>query len=242
MTTNSVIPAPVPPTVTSDIKSAESKIGVFLTAHHIVLYVLLGLAIGAGIYLFESKAANRAGAKADAAIAALAAEKDHSAQLVALYTASEAAREQDRAQLTAAVARIQTQSKVQIVHDQALPAPQLSQRIDDLTNSKAGTATVDSSQNVVVPPVEAHELVTQVDQGAADAATVVKDEVIISSQTATIAGQSQIIDNDKVVLAKQIDTDTKVLKAAKAVSRKSKFKWFLIGVVTGFTAREIIKP
>lgn len=226
----------------TEIKAVETKIGVLLTAHHIVLYVLLGLAISAGIYLFQSGRADRAEAKADAAVTALAVEKDHSAQLAALYATNEAAREKDREQLAAAVTQNQAQAKIQIVHDQALLAPQLANRIDDMTAFKQGTTTLDPSQNLVVPVPVAKVIVAKIDQGTSDADTVVKYAATIKSQTDTINDQTAIIASDKTTLAKQIETDTLVLNAAKAVSRKSKLKWFFAGFVTGFVSREIIKP
>jgi hypothetical protein len=229
-------------TIGSEVQAAEKKVGVFLTAHHIVLYVLLALSITAGVYLFQSARADRAEAKAEAATTALAVEKDHSAQIASLFATAEAARVADRQQLDDAVSKIQSQTKVQIVHDQALPAPQLANRIDDLTSFKQGTTTLDASQNLVVPIPVAKAIVADLDQGQADSQTVVKRDQTIVSLNDTIAGQKDLIAEDAKVLAKQIDTDTKTLNAEKAKSRKSKIKWFFAGVVTGFVGRQLVKP
>jgi len=67
-------------TITDEIKSAEKQMGVFVTAHHIVLYVALALALLTGVYLVESKIAAVAEEKAQASQTALAIEKDHSSQ------------------------------------------------------------------------------------------------------------------------------------------------------------------
>ena len=54
-------------TLQTDIQTTEKKIGVFLSAHHIVLYVLLLGAALTGIYLVESKIASLQEARAQAA-------------------------------------------------------------------------------------------------------------------------------------------------------------------------------
>jgi hypothetical protein len=93
-----------------------------------------------------------------------------------------------------------------------------------------------------VPLPLAVDIVTRLDQGLADAQTVVQQTGIIKNQTATITDQADIIVEDKKVLATQIETDAKVLKAEKANARKGKLKWFGIGFVAGFISREAIKP
>jgi hypothetical protein len=225
--------------VTDEIKSTEKQIGVFLTSHHIVLYLALAATLLAGTYLVMSKVAEAKEARAQAAETALAVEKDHSAQLAAAFAQAQAQRDKDNAASLAAIAQIKSQTQVQIVHDKALPAPDLGHRIETLTGFKQDTIVLDSSQNLVLPLPLGQEIAAKLDQGEADAATVAKQESVIKNDEATIKDQAAIIVEDKAVLAKQIDADAKVLSAEKAACRKSKMKWFGAGVVVGFIGRRL---
>jgi len=228
--------------ISTDIQGIEKQAGVFLSTHHIVLYLLLAAALGLGIYTVESKYAALQEARATAAEQALAVEKDHSAQLTAAFAQAQAQRDLQNAQFQQTILALQKQAQVQIIHDKALPAPELGHRIETLTGFKQGAITLDVSQDLIVPLPLGQEIVAKLDQGLADAQTVVQQAGIIKNQGDTISGQISIIAEDKKVLAVQIDSDTKVLNAEKAKCRKSKFRWFGIGFVTGFIGREIIKP
>jgi hypothetical protein len=231
--------------VNTDIQAAEKqvqRIGVFLTGHHIVLYLLLAAALGLGIYTFESKYAALQEARATSAEQALAVEKDHSAQLTQAFQQAQAQRDLQNAQFQQTILALQKQTQVQIIHDKALPAPELGNRIETLTGFKQGAITLDSSQDLIVPLPLGQEIVAKLDQGLADSQTVIQQAGIIKNQADTISGQISIIAEDKKVLADQILADTKVLNAEKAKCRKSKFKWFGAGVVVGFIGREILKP
>jgi len=162
--------------------------------------------------------------------------------LAAAYATAQAQRDRENAQFLATIQQIQSQTKVQIVHDQQLPAPELGHRIEDLTGFKQGTVTLNSNQDLIVPLSLAQNIVARIDQGVADAQTVQQQAGVIANQTNTINDQTGIIQEDKKVLADQIVTDTKVLNAEKAKGRKGKLKWFGIGFVTGFIGREILKP
>jgi len=229
-------------TINSDLIGVEKRVGIYLSVHHIVLYVLLAGALLTGVYLVESKLSSLAEAKAAAAEQALAVEKDHSAQLAAAFAANEAQRQKDNAAFIASITQIQAQAKTQVVIDRTLPVKDTGHRIEDLTGFKQGTVVFDSSDNLVVPLPLGREIVARLDQGIADAQTVVKQDNVIKNQTATIADQASIIVEDKKVLAAQIDTDTKVLNAEKAKARKSKLKYFGAGVIVGFIGRTILKP
>lgn len=229
-------------TLQEDIKSAETKAGVFLSAHHIVLYVLLiGVTI-TGVYLIESKIASLQEARAQAAEQALAVEKDHEAKLTQAFQQAQAQRDAQNAQFLQTIAQLQSQAKVQIIHDKALPAPELGHRIEDITGFKRDTITLDPSQDLIVPLPLGQEIVAKLDQGLADAQTVVQQAGVIKNLNDTVIGQTAIIAEDKKVLASQIAADGKELSACKASARKGKLKWFGIGVVVGFIGREILKP
>jgi hypothetical protein len=228
-------------TVETTVSAAANKWGVWLTAHHVVLYIALAAALGFGIYTVESKYAAVKTAEANAAVQALAAEKQHEADLVAQFDKAQAARDAQDAALLKTIQTVQSQTKVQIVHDKALPAPDLGHRIETITGFKQGTITLDASQDLIVPLPLGQEIVARLDQGIADAATVVAQAGIIKNDEAEISDQAVIIENDKKILADQITADGKVLSAEKAKCRKSKWKWFLVGLVSGFVGRSAIK-
>lgn len=229
-------------TVSTEIQSAEKQFGIWLTAHHIVLYLALAGAIGTGIYVVESKVASLQEARAQAAEQALAVEKDNEAKLTQAFQQAQAQRDAQNAQFLQTIAQLQSQAKVQIIHDKVLPAPDLGHRIEDITGFRQGTITLSPTDDLIVPLPLGQEIVAKLDQGLADAQTVVQQQGIIKNQNDTITGQIAIIAEDKKVLADQITADTKILSAEKAKCRKSKWKWFAAGAVFGFIGREILKP
>ena len=227
-------------TINSDLKGAEAQVGVWLSAHHIVLYVLLAGASLTGVYLVESKLSSLADAKAAAAEQALAVEKDHSAQLAAAFAANEAQRQKDNAAFIASITQIQSQVKTQVVIDRTLPVKDTGHRIEDLTGFKQGSVIFDSSDNLIVPLPLGREIVARLDQGIADAQTVVKQESVIKNLTATVADENAIIVEDKEVLAATIDADAKVLNAEKAKNRKSKLKIAVLAYAAGWLSRKLV--
>lgn len=227
--------------VKTDIQSIEKKAGVWLSAHHILLYIALAIAGFFGVYAIESKIASVAEAKAEAAQTALAVEKDHSAQLTAAFATAQTQRDKENAAFLQTISLLQSQTKVQIVHDKALPAPELGHRIETLTGFKQDTITLDASQDLIVPLPLAQDITARLDQGAADAQTVTQQTAVIKNQVATIAEQTNIITEDKAVLDKTIKADATELTKVKADARKSKLKWFGAGVVVGFVGRQFAK-
>lgn len=215
------------------VKVTEAKVGVFLTAHHLVLYGILALLISLGVYLVESKIAAVETARADSAVQALAVEKDHVAQLQKAYETAEAERVKQNETFLATIQQAQSQAKVQIVHDRALPPPELGHRIETITGFKQGTITLDASQDLVLPLPLGQEIVARLDQGAADAITVVNQSNIIKNHEKTISDQSNLLAQDKMILGDQIKTDGEVLKAEKAKNRKGMWKHVGIGVGIG---------
>ena len=228
-------------TSVTPIQSIEKKAGVFLTTHHIILYLALAVAIGVGIYFIESKYAALQEARAQAAEQALAIEKDHSAQLTAQYAADETKRQQELLQIYNTIAQIKSQTKVQIVHDQAAPAPEVGHRIETITGFQQGTITLTPTDDLIVPLPVAHDIVALLDQGDSDAKVVKQQQTVIDTQTATITQQTAIIAEDKKVLATTIVADAKELSAAKASARTGKLKWFGIGYVSGFVSGVIMR-
>jgi hypothetical protein len=226
----------------TELQNIEAKVGFFLSAHHIILYVLLTVAVLTGVYLIESKVAALETARANAAQQALEAEKDHSAQLVALVAQRDQQRERENTAFLLTISQIQAKAQTQIAIDKTLPVKDAGHRIESLTGFKQGTVTFDATDNLIVPLPLGREIVVRLDQGAADAQTVVQQAGIIKNQAGTIADKTAIIVEAGKVLVAQIDTDTKVLNAEKAKGRKGKLKWFGIGVVVGYLGRVVTHP
>ena len=228
-------------TISSDIQTIEKRAGVFLSAHHIVLYIALAVAGLFGVYAIESKWAAIETARADAAQQALAVEKDHSAQLASVYAAAQAQRDRDNAATQTQIAQLIATTQAQIAKDRVLPAPALGHRIETLTGFKQDTIKLDASQDLIVPLPLAQNIVVRLDQGAADAETVTKQTTLIANKDKTISDQAAIIVEDKNVLDKTVKADAAELAKAKAEARKGKLKWFGLGVVTGFVGRQFVK-
>src|SRR6202790_5718243 len=120
-------------TTPTELQNIETKAGLFITAHHAVLYILLGVALLSGVYLFESKYAAIETARATQAEQALATEKDHSAQLANIFAANQAQRDKDNAAFLLTISQAQSQAKVNVIHATAVPAPAASHRIETLS-------------------------------------------------------------------------------------------------------------
>jgi hypothetical protein len=217
-----------------EIQAVEKKFGVWITGHHMVLYTLLAGALAFGVYEVEAKIADLATARAEASQQALAVEKDHSDQLLKTFQEAQAQRDKENAAYLQTITQIRAQTQVQIVHDRALPAPELGNRIESLTGFKQGSITLNPSQDLIVPLPVAREIVVRLDQGAADAQTVVQQAGVIANQIKTINDQTGIIAEDKIVLVKQIKADGDELKKVKADARKSMWKHIGIGIGIGF--------
>lgn len=208
--------------------------------HHIILYaVAIALALG-GVYLIESRIAAHAEDKAEAAQIALAVEKDRSAQLEKVYQANQIERDKENAVFLQTIAQLQLNVKTQIIHDKALPPVELGKRIESVEGFKEGTISVDITGNLVVPVPVAQQIVGDLDQGKADAQTVVAQSGVIENLNKTVLDANGIIAEDKRVLASQIETDKKELSLVKAKARKSKLRWFGAGVVVGFIGRKLV--
>jgi len=208
--------------------------------HHIILYaVAIALALG-GVYLIESRIARHAEDKVEAAQIALAVEKDRSAQLEKLYQANSAAMAAQNAGFMQTIASLQKATAVQIIHDKALPPPELGERIESLEGFKKGTVTIDPNSNLVVPVPLAQQIVADLNQGEADAQTVVAQDKVIVNLNSLVVEANGVIAEDKKVLASQIEADKKELSLVKAKARKSKLRWFGAGVVVGFIGRKLV--
>lgn len=179
-------------------------------------------------------------AEKNAAIAAqVAVDNAAFSALQAKVTAQNAALIQANVALATALAK---QQKT----DAGLPLPELANRWLALVPDAKPTVTVDGG--VFLPESGAVATVQQLEEVPVQAQELVNDQILITNgndlagvQTKQVADLNaqvsglnlQIVDNGKVC-----DARVKVIKDAAA---KSKRRWFLIGLVSGFIGRSIIK-
>ncbi len=221
-----------------------------LDKHHIVLY---GVAIVFALsltYLYESKVADKNEQKYQQ-MKALDDLKDR--QNVQFQQQIQATIQQlqdtskqlqaTNAQQASTISSLKQQVQDQKGKDATLPPSDLANRIETL--APGGSITVngtgyilDQTKAVVIaqaleePPVLKQELAA--------------DEIIITNDTAIISNDAKILDAEKSahgsdVAALNADKATlnQEIVTIKAEARKSKFKWFIAGVVAGFTLGRI---
>ena len=107
-------PATPAPTIAQDIAAVEKKIGVWLDPVHIILVIMLIFASLGGVYLFESKEADAAAARAEIATQAANAAQAASASQAIQNAAIQAQAKEVEAALTAANAQL-AQANAQLI-------------------------------------------------------------------------------------------------------------------------------
>lgn len=160
------------------------------------------------------------------------------AQTLAQYQAMVDTLTKQNASLASAIAQRQTTLASDQTVDKTSTLPDLVTRWDNLAGTTGLTA---SGDNVVVPDTDARKTVEMLEQVAPLTADL-DDEKTVSANT-----QSELVEANKVnaantvqitALNTEITDQQKECKvevaSVKAAARKSKFKWFKVGFVTGF--------
>lgn len=246
------------------VQDVEKKIGVFLTAHHVVLYLALFAALFAGVYLFEDARIKVAQGKADKADAvALQAKQDAqtseqknaafqialTAQMKSLQEANaqqQAANAQMALALTAATNALAAQRKV----DATLPPTAIAGRWQTLVpnasvavtptgyavDGVSGLATVQALEEL---PVNRAKIVTLTSMLAGDDKTVLNDAAILEDEKKSHAAD---LANDAI----QLDASKKQTVAVQAdftlykkKARRNILRAFVVGFVSGFALRHV---
>ena len=221
-----------------------------LDKHHIILYaVAIVFALGL-TYTIESKIADRADAKFEAQ-KAIDQQKDVSNAQFQKQAADQLAQMKSvndqqqllNAQSQAAIASLRQQLKDQQGKDATLPPNDLAARIQTLAPGGivtpiAGGYTLDQPEGVAI--AQALENISVLNQELS------LDQMVISRDDTVIANDEKSLDVEKAAHAADNATaavDKKTLNdqiaSIKADARKSKFKWFIAGVVAGFTLGRI---
>lgn len=251
------------PTVATEIQAIEKSIGVFFDAKHLILAGLLAVAVIFGVYHFVSRRADAADARAAVATAVAKQAADDaaiSAKANTEFQAQTTAAIQQLQQANAALAAQNVQNSKALVD--ALAVLKSAQQVNVARNPNERAARWhELVPGATVSPVSGGGYTLNEDSGLAtlnalESLPVQGREIELLNQT--VANQQQIISNDGVALKKEqdahkadTDNDGKQLVAANKANdklkadydqlkddcRKSKFKWFGIGVVVGFIGR-----
>jgi DNA-binding ferritin-like protein len=216
-----------------------------------VLLSLVLLGAGWGYSKYLSHADNAATARATVAEQALAADKSKDAEN-ALATAQTLAQWQDMVQalvaqnkaLATAVASRQTTLVTQQKADSSLPVGDLANRLKTLGNAPDGTVSTNTQNQVILTqsgavavtqtletiPVLTSNLKDEIDLVTSEKAEADAAADVINDQTKQIAGLNLTIAGEETQCKAQV-------AQVQAQLKRSRWHWFLAGLVTGFVGR-----
>jgi hypothetical protein len=164
----------------------------------------------------------------------LAEQTQTDAQLAAQNAALLAQEAAANAALAKAATVRDAQTKTQQTVDQTLPLPALGQRWELLLNLQPSDIVPTNDGSLTVSSEAAHTTVAALEtiptsqaDLAGDATVIANDQKVETAQTTQIAGLDKQITDADVACKAQVATE-------KAKARRSKFRWFKIGVGVGF--------
>jgi hypothetical protein len=220
----------------------------WLRTHERIVIVFLALLVSTwGLGKFLDSRAVTTEARAASAEQALSAQKSldvqqasQTATVLAQYQSMVVALSGQNASLAASAAQRQATLAKDKATDSTLALPVLAVKLQNLGNAPDGSVSttpnsVNFTQSGAVAVVQTLEEVPVLQATlkdtqtalAASAATQKQGDTVIADQAKQITGLNlMIIDQDKSCKAE--------ITAVKAADRKSKFKWFKVGFVTGF--------
>jgi hypothetical protein len=223
---------------------------VILDKHHIILYaVAIVFALGL-TYAIESKVADKADAQYQKQ-KALSDEKDASNAQFQKQVADQLAQmksESDQqkllnAQSQATIASLKQQLQDQKGKDATLPPNDLAARIQTLAPGGAVIVVTNGyqmDQPEAVAVAQALENIPILNQELSlDQMVISRDDIIIANGEKSLDTEKAAHAGDVATLTADKDTLNKQITSLKDDARKSKLKWFLAGVVTGFTLGRI---
>lgn len=251
MSTPGIFP-PTPPVTgpTNELRVLEKDIKAAwrFGASHLVLILCLAVALIGAVYLWDSKASDRADAKA-ALANALSAQKDKdnavlqkvNADQQAQFARQNAALQSEVSSLASAVAKRDATFQIQAAAVPTLAPPALAIEWGKAASEPA--PAVDTSGNALVPlplaqkSVIALGLVPVLQQDKKDLqASLDKDAQVISNDGAALGKEQAAHFSDSVACTADKNTLKADLEQAKADARKGKIRWFLYGVGAGIGA------
>jgi len=219
-----------------------------LDKHHIILYIAAFAFALVGVYLIEARVADKAESQVQAAKeqAAVIAQQNKDfqqqvAQQVQQLVLQNAQLQQANQALAAQIAQTNALLAEQKHKDSTLPPNQLAERI--VTLAPGGSIKVVPDGYLIDQP-EAVAIAQTLEEVPALTKNVGDLQKENSNLSTELANDSKTLDLEKQSHASDtnslnsvITADKAELKAVKAECRKSKLKWFGIGVVVGFVGR-----
>ena len=223
----------------------------WLLQHERLLIVLMVLL--AGIFTvnkIENVIASRDAARATIAEQALVSQKTIDAQLAAntatitaQYQAMVVQLTNQNATLSKSITSRSAALQTQQGSDSQLPPSSLAQRVQELAAAPSGSVSAVGETVVLTQPgaVAVAQMLEEVPVLQANLNdtnqinTNLTKELVSANSLAS--AQSAQITGLKTELTDQVKADKAELASVKAKARKSKLRWFLIGVVTGFVGR-----
>lgn len=221
----------------------------YLKHHIILLVIVVGLAFG-GIYTVESLVAKHDIANASRYSLILKQQEQQTASLSAQIKNDEANSQRiemqlfaQNTQLTQEMSVANRNLAVQIQKNASLTAEQAASQIAASTQgiaSASGNSVIldlltarKVSDALITLPVVQTELIDTTKQLKNTQTILTNTQTDVTQQKALVTGlQSQLVDETQSCKAQ--------IAVVKAKARKSKFKWFLAGVVTGFIGKKLI--
>lgn len=225
-----------------------------LDRHHIILYVIAGaLALG-GVYLIESRVADKAQSKADAAVAQAqllqqqnaAFQTQVQAQLTSLANQNALLAVQN-AQLTSAISARDAAVKQSVAAIPAMSQDAVASGIQnglalapsDIQATPSGSYTVSRpGANAILGSIQREVALSADLQDATSQVTNLNAALKNDGQELTLEKQSHA--SDLSACQADIKASKAETKAAVAKGRRNWFKGFFVGVVTGFVGARAI--
>ena len=253
-----VKPAAPAPTIAQDIAAVEKKIGVWLDPMHIVLVIMLIFASLGGVYLFESKEAGAAAARAEIATQAANAAQAASASQAIQNAAIQAQAKEVEAALTAANAQLAQANAQLIASNKQITTALVAQQAKVPTLPPAQQATLweqlEPKATVTLTPtgfsvdqVGGVATIQDLQALAADKQQLANFQTEVDNDLKEITNANAALDAEKKAHASDIAAEEAKLTAAndkykalngdfttyKHKARRNYIKAFFIGVVVG---------
>jgi uncharacterized Zn ribbon protein len=215
--------------------------------HHLIMLGVVGALVIGSVYGVENLIAKHDMAAEQRADAKLAV-------FVATTQAHEAVLEQTQTQLITMVSQLQaqnsqlaqtisvrnTQTQRQVQKDATLSAQEAAQRLTQQTKASPGEIVANGDLVTISLPIT-RNIVASLDLFSATQANLVDtqkqlaNETVLFNKSQEVNGQQATVISDlKVQNAEQLKACAAEVKTVKSQARKSKIKWFFIGLITGF--------
>ena len=220
---------------------------------HLLTFAILGVLIVGGIYGVEALIAKHDAANASKYEAILAAQVAQTTVLQQQLKTDEANWQLVMAQLLAQNAQLSqtiAQRNVQNVQkqkeDASLTAQAAAQKLAQQTNAGPKDVVAGPNDDITITLPIARSIVGSLDLLPILQANLLDTQRQLSNETelfnnsqANVAEQAKLIESQKVQMVDQAKAYTAEITLVKAQARKSKLKWFGIGVIVGMIGGHI---